>query len=170
MKSEVNITGKRLQITRIFDAPRPAVFAWWSSAEKLQQWSGCKECTRCEIAMDFRPGGSFTQKMNIAGAGEFTFTGTYDEIVVPEKIAYRAHFGPVSTPILIEFTDLGDRTKVILTQDGFPDEGFCKNVSQGTSESFEKLAALITTQAPFNNHHAAQLESAFGTPPHQPSA
>ena len=30
--------------------------------------------------MDFRVGGAFHQKMQIAGAGEFSFTGTYDEI------------------------------------------------------------------------------------------
>lgn len=34
MKSEVNISGNRLQITRIFDAPRQLVFAWWAT-EKL---------------------------------------------------------------------------------------------------------------------------------------
>jgi uncharacterized protein YndB with AHSA1/START domain len=81
MKSEVKVTGKQLQITRIFDAPRRLVFSFWTQADKLQQWSGCKETTKCEIVMDFRVGGSFTQKMQITGAGEFTFTGKYDEIV-----------------------------------------------------------------------------------------
>lgn len=75
MKSEVRISGNRLQITRVFDAPRHLVFGWWTQAEKLQQWSGCKDATRCEIDMDFRAGGSFTQKMQIAGKGEFTFAG-----------------------------------------------------------------------------------------------
>src|ERR1700675_2125632 len=93
MKSEVKISGNRLQITRVFDAPRQLVFAWWTQAEKLQQWSGCKAATKCEIEMDFRVGGSFTQKMHIAGAGEFSFTGKYDEIVEPERISYHADFG-----------------------------------------------------------------------------
>jgi uncharacterized protein YndB with AHSA1/START domain len=57
-----------LQITRVFDAPRALVFTYWTQAGKLQQWSGCKETTKCEIEMDFRVGGSFTQKMNIEGA------------------------------------------------------------------------------------------------------
>ena len=70
MKSEVRISGNRLQITRVFDAPRHLVFGWWTQAEKLQQWSGCKEATKCEIVMDFRVGGSFTQKMQIAANGE----------------------------------------------------------------------------------------------------
>ena len=35
MKSEIKISGNRLQITRIFDAPRESVFPWWSQAEML---------------------------------------------------------------------------------------------------------------------------------------
>ena len=146
MKSEVRISGNRLQITRVFDAPRHLVFGWWTQAEKLQQWSGCKDATKCEIEMDFRVGGSFTQKMQIAGAGEFSFSGKYDEIIEPERIAYHANFGPAITRVVVEFFEEGKGTKVVLTHEGFPDEMFCKNVSQGTAESFEKLDGLVASQ------------------------
>lgn len=146
MKSEVNTTAKRLQVTRVFDTPRAEVFEWWARADKLQQWSGCKEVTRCEVAMDFRVGGSFTQKMQIAvdgGTCEVSFIGTYEEIVVPERIAYRVDLGKGLTRVIVEFFDHGDRTRIVLTQDGFADPGSCKIVSQGTLESFEKLDALL---------------------------
>ena len=93
--------------------------------------------------MDFRVGGGFTQKMHIAGAGEFSFTATYDEIVEPERIAYHAKFGPTVMSIVVEFFEQGEQTRVVLTQEGFPDEILCKTVSQGTTESFDKLAALL---------------------------
>ena len=147
MKSEVKISGNRIQITRVFDAPRPLVFAWWTQAEKLQQWSGCKAATKCEIEMDFRVGGSFTQKMHIAGAGEFSFTGKYDEIVEPERISYHAEFGQAITRVVVEFFEQGNQTRVVLTHDGFPNESFCKTVSQGTTESLDKLAAMLVDQA-----------------------
>jgi len=147
MKSDVKISGNRLQITRLFDAPREVVFGWWASAEKLQQWSGCKETTKCEVSMDFRAGGSFTQKMHIAGAGEFTLTGIYDEIVRPEKIVYHANIGQGVTRVSIEFFEEGRGTKVVVTQDGFPNEFLCRTVSQGTSESFDKLDSLISAQS-----------------------
>jgi len=147
MKSEVKISGNRIQITRVFDAPRPLVFAWWTQAEKLQQWSGCKAATKCEIEMDFRVGGSFTQKMHIAGAGEFSFTGRYDEIVEPERISYHADFGQAITRVVVEFFEQGNRTRVVLTHDGFPNESFCKTVSEGTTESLDKLAAMLADQA-----------------------
>jgi uncharacterized protein YndB with AHSA1/START domain len=147
MKSEIKISGNRLQITRVFDAPRSLVFGWWAQAEKLQQWSGCKEATKCEIEMDFRAGGSFTQKMQIAGAGEFSFAGQYDEIVEPEKIVYHANFGHAITRVIVEFFDQGKGTKVVLTHEGCPDDFFCKTVSQGTGESLDKLDSLLAGQA-----------------------
>ena len=147
MNSEVKITGNRLQITRLFDAPRDRVFSWWTEAEKLQQWSGCKEATHCRIEMDFRVGGSFTQTMQITGCGEFTFTGKYEEIVKPERIAYHADLGYAVTRVLVEFFDQDNRTKVVLTQEGFPNEFLCSTVSQGTAESFDKLDSLLSARA-----------------------
>jgi uncharacterized protein YndB with AHSA1/START domain len=151
MKSEVSISGNRLRIARVFDAPRHRVFSWWTQAEKLQQWSGCKEATKCEIVMDFRVGGSFTQKMHIAANGEtceFLFSGTYDEIVEPERIVYHANFGHAIVRVIVEFFEQGKSTKVVLTHEGCPDDFFCKTVSQGTSESLDKLDSLVARQAP----------------------
>jgi len=149
MKSEVKITGQRLQITRVFDAPRVDVFEWWARPENLQRWSGCKETTRCDVIMDFRAGGSFTQTMQIAvngGTCEFKLTGNYEEITVPEKIAYSANLGPKIIRVVVEFIDLGRQTKVVLTQDGFPDAESCKIVSQGTMESLDKLESILAGQ------------------------
>ena len=148
MKSEIKISGNRLQITRIFDAPRESVFRWWSQAEMLQQWSGCKDATRCEVEMDFRVGGSFRQTMQIAGTGEsFTINGTYEEIVVPERIRYRLDMGMAVTQVLIEFFQEGKGTKVVLTQNGLPNEDLCKIVSHGTNESLDKLEAIVSASA-----------------------
>jgi uncharacterized protein YndB with AHSA1/START domain len=133
----------RIQITRAFDAPRYQVFSWWSTAEKLRQWSGCKETTRCEVEMDFRVGGSFTQKMQISGVHEFAFTGVYEEIVVPERIVYQANLGPAVTRVTAEFFEQGRGTRLVLTHEGLPNEMICKTISQGTNESLDKLDSLI---------------------------
>ena len=77
--------------------------------------------------MDFRVGGSFTCVMQIAGTGEFTYKGVYDEIVEPEKIAYHADFGPTTTRVVVEFIDLPNaQTKLVLTQVGFPARVFAR--------------------------------------------
>ncbi|MBV9762340.1 MAG: SRPBCC domain-containing protein [Acidobacteriaceae bacterium] len=151
MKSNVEVHGSRLQITRLFEAPRQVVFSWWTQAQKLRQWSGCEAATRCDFQVDFRVGGNFTQTMEItppSGAPcEFTVTGTYEEIVEPEKIVYRANLGPTVTRVTVEFFDHRGQTKLVLTHEGLPDESFQKNVAQGTSESLDKLEALVSAPA-----------------------
>jgi uncharacterized protein YndB with AHSA1/START domain len=138
---------KSLQITRVFDAPRHVVFRWWSSGEKLQQWSGCKEATHCEVQMDFRVGGGFTQKMHIGGKDTFTITATYNEIVEQERTVYHVDLGVAVTRVQVEFFDEAGKTKVVLTQDGFPDEMSVKIVTGGTTESLEKLESIFAAEA-----------------------
>ena len=147
MKSEVTIGDNRLQVTRIFNAPRQLVFAFWKEVERIKQWWGCKDTTKVECQMDFRVGGTFTYVMQITGAGEFSYKGQYDEIVEPEKIAYHADFGGTITRVVVEFFDLGAQTKMVLTQVGFPAQEICKMVSQGTTEAFDKLDALVASEA-----------------------
>jgi uncharacterized protein YndB with AHSA1/START domain len=141
---------KSLQITRAFDAPRELVFSWWTEGEKMQQWSGCKEAARCEIQMDFRVGGGFTQKMQIRGKGEFTITAKYDEIVVPERIAYHVNLGFGVTRVVLEFFEQEGKTKVVLTQEGFPDDFLSQTVSHGTTESFDKLDSILASESRVN--------------------
>jgi uncharacterized protein YndB with AHSA1/START domain len=141
---------KSLQITRVFEAPRELVFSWWTEGEKMQQWSGCKEATHCEIQMDFRVGGGFTQKMQIGGKGVFTITAKYDEIVEPERIVYQADLGFGVTRVVIEFFEQGDKTKVVLIQEGFPDDFLSQTVSHGTTESFDKLDSILAREARVN--------------------
>ncbi len=143
MKSEVTITGDQLHMTRVFDAPRPVVFSCWAQAEKLKQWTACKDTAEVNVRMDFRVGGSFTQEMNIRGESLYSITGVYEEIIEPEKIVYSVNLGPATTSVTVEFYDEGNQTRVVLTQQGFPDPSLLKIVSQGTTESFDKLDQLL---------------------------
>ena len=143
MKSDVQIIGNTLRLIRTFHAPRERVFSYWKRPELLERWSGCNDSTKVEVQSDFRVGGTFTQKLYIHGAGEHTIRGTYEEIVEPERIVYRVNLGPATTTVTVEFFAEGNRTRVVLTQVGFPDEMLSKIVSQGTQDSFEKLDQLL---------------------------
>jgi uncharacterized protein YndB with AHSA1/START domain len=74
-------------------------------------------------------------------------TGTYEEIVQPEKIVYQADFGFAKTTATVAFFEQGKGTRVVLTHEGCPDEFFGQNVSRGTSESFDKLDPMLTGKA-----------------------
>lgn len=142
MKTDVKMEGNKLQLTRVFAAPRPMVFDYWASGDKMAKWSTCAEAVRCEVKMDFRVGGTFVHTMELRNVGEFTVVGTYQEIAAPERIVYSADFGPmfkVVSKVTVEFFDEGKNTKVVLTHDGLPNEFFCQNVTKGTAESFEFL-------------------------------
>ena len=66
----------------------------------------------------------------------------------PERIVYRANLGPAATRVMLEFFEESTgRTRVVLTQDGFPDEMLSKIVSQGTMESFDKLDGALALHA-----------------------
>ena len=146
MKSDVKISGNQVQVTRLFNAPREKVFAARKTSDQLERWSGCKDSTKVEVQMDFRVGGTFTQKLHIRNVGEYTITGTYDEIVEPERIVYHVNLGPATTRVAIEFIAQGNQTKVILTQVGFPDENLSRIVSEGTTESLDRLDQVLSGQ------------------------
>jgi hypothetical protein len=74
-------------------------------------------------------------------------SGTYDEIIEPERIVYHANFGYAIIRVIAEFFEQGKGTKVVLTHEECPDDFFCKTVSQGTSESLDKLDSLVASQA-----------------------
>lgn len=138
------IESGKLRIVREFPAPRAEVFSWWATPEKLCQWAGCKEATSCHVVMDFRVGGSFTQRMQLQGLGEFVITGRYEEIIVPERIVYLADLRFAKSRVVVEFTEIAGGARVTLSQEGLDNPMVFDNVSRGTSESFAKLGVLLT--------------------------
>jgi uncharacterized protein YndB with AHSA1/START domain len=94
----------------------------------------------------FASAGTFTQKLHIRNVGEYIITGTYDELVEPEKIVYHVNLGPATTQVALEFIAQGSQTKVILKQVGFPDENLSRIVAEGTTESLDRLDQVLSGQ------------------------
>lgn len=148
MKSKVNISDNRLEMTRMFDAPREQVFAAWKEAEKLETWWGCSQTRNVESKIDFKEGGDFCHNMTIEGAGEMPYAGTYSEIVEPEKIVYKASFGPEEATVTVEFHEVApNKTRLVLTQVGFPNQDLCQIVSGGFEAAFQKLEDMLAQPA-----------------------
>ncbi len=145
MNSRVRIDGNRLHITRLFDAPRERVFEAWKDVDQLQQWWGCEGIEKVESTIDFRAGGTFTHKMQIKDCGQYVYSGAYDEIVEPARIAYHAENRGNVERVTVDFVEEGDMTSLILVQEGFADAEACQIVSRGFTAAFDSLDRVLST-------------------------
>ena len=147
MASESNVhegsDALSLSITRVFDAPRSLVFKAWTDPEHLAQWWGPRGFSLPSCKADFRPGGAYRFHMRGPDGDDHFTQGIFHELVEPERIVYSANMGAAMIRVTIDFFDEGGRTKVVVTQEGFPDPKLGLIVSQGMSESFEKLDHLL---------------------------
>jgi uncharacterized protein YndB with AHSA1/START domain len=102
--------------TRVFDAPRELVFAAFTDPKHLAQWSGPDGFTTTTSRFEFRKGGVWRFVMHGPDGRDYQNLITFDEIIAPERIAYR-HGGahdvePVQFNTTLTFEDLGGKTRL----------------------------------------------------------
>jgi uncharacterized protein YndB with AHSA1/START domain len=102
--------------TRVFDAPRELVFAAFTDPKHLAQWWGPDGFTTTTSRFEFRKGGVWRFVMHGPDGRDYQNLITFDEIIAPERIAYR-HGGaddvePVRFNTTLTFEDLGGTTRL----------------------------------------------------------
>jgi len=102
--------------TRVFDAPRELVFAAFTDPTHLSQWWGPDGFTTTTSRFEFRKGGVWRLVMHGPDGRDYQNLITFDEIIAPERIAYR-HGGaddvePVQFNTTLTFEDLGGKTRL----------------------------------------------------------
>ena len=111
-------TATRTSITveNTINAPVEKVWAYWSAPEHITKWNNASEDWHSPRAEnDLRTGGKFSTRMEAKdGSMGFDFGGTYDEVKTNEVIAYTMSDG---RKVVVNFTKVGDQTKVIETFD-----------------------------------------------------
>lgn len=100
-----------LVITRSFAAPRVLVFKAWTEPHHVVRWWGPDgfKTTRCEI--DLRPGGDYRIEMLGPDGKIYPTTGTYLEVVPPERLVSEELFGCLGQPdtrsqVTVTFTEV----------------------------------------------------------------
>jgi uncharacterized protein YndB with AHSA1/START domain len=117
-KNSLDLSDPRSIVgTRVLDAPRDLVFSVFTDPKHLAQWWGPDGFTTTTRAFEFRPGGVWRFVMHGPDGRDYQNRITYDEIVPPERIAYR-HGGtddvePVRFKTTIAFVDLGGKTRIV---------------------------------------------------------
>ena len=154
-----NKAGFTLTITRVFDAPREAVFQAWIDPAQIARWIGPRSI-RAEVKqMDARPGGTYRIFMHGRETGQVNIVrGTYREVVPPERLVFtwgwedtgadRAAGGPPpltgpETVVTLTFRAMGKQTEMTLRHEGFATEQSRDSHNVGWTGSFDKLAEAL---------------------------
>lgn len=152
---------KDVQIERTFDAPIDLIWAMWTEAEHFANWYGPMGATIPRVDMEVVVGGHRHIAMEMEtpdGPMQMFFIGEYREVEPKTRLVYTESMAdadgkamtaeqmgmpagaPVETSVVVELTDLGDRTSMILTHVGVPADS---PGAQGWSMAIDKLEARI---------------------------
>jgi uncharacterized protein YndB with AHSA1/START domain len=132
---------RAIEITRVYHAPRQAVWDAWTQPEQLARWWGKRGWTARpdSIVLDVRPGGSFrVTTINDRDGTEMTNEGTYSEVSEPERLA----FGDT----VVTFTDLGDgRTEMRFRTTLEATAALRDRAAGGVASAFDRLGEHLKT-------------------------
>ena len=124
----------KLQLTRVFDAPRELVFNAWTDVNHFKQWFGAAMCDGSALRsakLDARVGGRFRLQVQKDDGEFFTSVGVYREVRPPERLVFTwqfekdgagDEFGEVEPPemvVTVEFMARGKQTELTLTHEKF---------------------------------------------------
>jgi uncharacterized protein YndB with AHSA1/START domain len=139
---------QQILITRIFEAPREAVFRAWTDRDEVAAWFGPEhvDTPRERIRIDLRVGGRFELTMVQPGGAEFAIGYDILELVEPELIVLRSDPMPEvgmhePTVVRVEFHDHGAKTRMTLSDGPYPHGA--GHAEAGWSAAFDKLATVV---------------------------
>ncbi len=152
---------KDVQIERTFDAPIDLIWAMWTESEHFANWYGPMGAKIPKAEMDLRVGGRRHIAMEMETPGgpmQMFFVGEYREINPKTRLVYTESMAdadgnkltaesmgmpadtPMETSIVVELTDFGDRTKMVMTHHGVPADS---PGGQGWTMAIDKLEARV---------------------------
>src|SRR5271156_371921 len=153
MASSVTGPETKLEIRRMFSAPREKVFEAWTQREKLEKWM-CRDnpanSTRY-TAFDVRPGGMNCMEITRAEGPAYHLRVTFREIQPPEKLVFAwawERFSPTGdknevqdeTLVTVEFKARGNFTEVFLRHENFATVEQCDRHNSGWNGCLTLLA------------------------------
>lgn len=138
-----------IALNRSFDARRELVFEAWTEPEHFAYWFGGELAVPADrMAMDVRPGGTWSLVMLTPDGAELPFSGVYREVAPPERleftIADEAAPRAEGELVRVTLTDLGDRTEMAFRQLGgnLTAEQY-QQAEAGWAGFFDRLAELL---------------------------
>jgi uncharacterized protein YndB with AHSA1/START domain len=137
-----------LTVTRLYDAPRAAVFDAWINSSKVQLWWGCGDTTDCKSRVVPKVGGDYHHDMTLHGKYEHQVHGLITEYDPPSRLAYEVADERMdqTMTVAVDFIEKSGGTEVRLIHAGVPDD-FSDIVTGGWTAAFEKLDRFLVADA-----------------------
>jgi uncharacterized protein YndB with AHSA1/START domain len=145
--------GHELALTRVFDAPRKLVFKAWTDPKIVAQWWGPHHFTNPVCELDARPGGAIRIHMRGPDGTVYPMTGTYQEIVEPERIVFTsAALDAAGNPMFemlttVTFAEQDRKTKQILRTRVIKSTAeaprYLAGMEAGWTQSLQRLTAYL---------------------------
>lgn len=143
------VTTETAQVERIIEAPRDRVFKAWLDSNEVANWYGPAraQIPRNGIRIEPRVGGRWEVTMVMPGGTRFVAGYRIETLVAPELLVMRSdpmpEVGmPDGTVVRVEFQNLGDRTRLVLTDGPFPPAGSTQ-AAAGYTAALAKLAVHL---------------------------
>ncbi len=152
MSTETRFEDGKLYVSRVYEAPREAVFEAWIETKKVQAWWGCAQTVATRSEIEPRVGGCYNHTMTIEGAGEHPGEAVFTIYEPPERLAYSSAPPGGAGPdmvVTVEFSVVEGGTRVELVHEGIPDIEVGPGmqlrsiVREGWTAAFGKLAKFI---------------------------
>ena len=139
----------QLRLERVIPADRERVFAAWTRAELLREWSAPEGMTIPEGTLDLRVGGRWSVVMVEPNGTRHEAFGTYREITPPKRLVYTHAWkqGSGSSPetvLTVELHEVAGGTRVVLTQEGFASPQSRDGHGEGWSSSLDQLKEMFS--------------------------
>jgi uncharacterized protein YndB with AHSA1/START domain len=143
-------TAQEITVTRIFDAPRDAVWKAWTEPAQLARWWGPRgwSTPASGVAIDLRPGGTMrVTSVADADGARMTTEGVFTEVAEPERLAFDEasedawHDGATS---VVTFSDLGDgRTEMVLRSTIHTTDEMRAHAEAGLTSAIDRLGEVL---------------------------
>jgi uncharacterized protein YndB with AHSA1/START domain len=157
MASPAEAPATKVEVRRMFVAPREKVFEAWTQREKLEKWM-CR-FPRSESryqGSDARPGGVRVMEVKAASGETFKQTITYRDIEPPSRLVFSWDWQEFSaagekidealnTLVTVEFHPRGTFTEVILTHEGLRTAEQRARHERGWIGCFDSLTETLKT-------------------------
>jgi uncharacterized protein YndB with AHSA1/START domain len=155
-KSAEEIANRELVISRTFDTPREIVFKMWTDPNHMVQWWGPHGFTNPVCELDVRIGGAIRIDMRGPEGTVYPMTGTFREIVSPERLVFTAEAldqrGTAVLEVLntVIFEETNGKTTLTfqarVTKVNGEGVSYLEGMEAGWTQSLERLASQVKSK------------------------